>query len=829
MKTRFKIVSVLVFVFGCFLLSASAVNGQTKTGELFEKALYMEEVKGELQQAVDLYKEILKQNSPDREIAAKSLVHIGMCYEKMGQQQATEMYSDVIAKYPQQTDEVAFAKKRLSYLNAHTANLEKLAQKHLKNGNELFSRWEYESAIEEYRKAMEFNPNSLLALNAQYCIGQSWFRAGKHDLALETFQKLMEENPESNIAPVTELMIAQVEHEMKNNEKTGNDSYSIDENTIVSEQEITFRKYKTFVGKNDQITYTTGGFNMSPDCRFLVLDNTVVPVDGSDAFQLVEIEDAYRTVYSPVIKKAAFYADSAIWMVPVSPETGRATGKPEKLIEGGYKYQYNPSWSPDGNQLVFTRFDDEVYKDIYTISVDNGNLNPLVVSPEEEDFPVWSPLGDRIVYKKENDLWITSENGDDSKMIIENGGSNTFFSSDSKWLFHYGRENSHLYSFEKKKNYKLEIPTQIGRFASFSPNDKKMYFYKSSYDWKGGMKIVSVSGGPSFNPSAETEVLYRHSWIPDSKKILAVSNDENGNFQYKIISLTGEKPRPIEIIKENFSGTPIPITISPDLDHLMFYIEHEESGESDLYVVPFSMEEAKTTGPAKLIFEGWIGGGAYWSPDGNKIAVVHKGNIWKVNLKNGEKNQLTNTKNNENFIYCYWSPDGKMLKYFITKGINRDLYTIPENGGSPKLIFKNVNTCNWSPDEKKAVIDSENEIKIISMETGEVLKNIISTANLGVERFITITYSPDGKHLAFICDYHEDGYSKTVLYKYSFETKEITRLTDGTNNGFQYALYWSPDSKWISYLTMENVKVRPEGVLWEADFEEVKKQVVDSE
>ena len=103
MKASFKIVSVLVFVFGCFLLSASAVNGQTKTGELFEKALYMEEVKGELQQAVDLYMKILEQNPADRQVAAKSLVHIGMCYEKMGQKQAREMYSDVIAKYPQQT------------------------------------------------------------------------------------------------------------------------------------------------------------------------------------------------------------------------------------------------------------------------------------------------------------------------------------------------------------------------------------------------------------------------------------------------------------------------------------------------------------------------------------------------------------------------------------------------------------------------------------------------------------------------------------------------------------------------------------------------------
>ena len=31
----------------------------------------------------------------------------------------------------------------------------------------------------------------------------------------------------------------------------------------------------------------------------------------------------------------------------------------------------------------------------------------------------------------------------------------------------------------------------------------------------------------------------------------------------------------------------------------------------------------------------------------------------------------------------------------------------------------------------------------------------------------------------------------------------------------------SPDGKWLSYLTYEEFKVRPESTLWEADFEEI--------
>jgi Tol biopolymer transport system component len=422
---------------------------------------------------------------------------------------------------------------------------------------------------------------------------------------------------------------------------------------------------------------------------------------------------------------------------------------------------------------------------------------------------------------------MTSKNEDDSKMIIENEGKYLHFSRNCEWLYHGDNFGNNLYSFSNKENYKLEIPKQVGRFASFSTDDKKMLFYKPSYNDKWGMEIVSASGGPSFSPTDETEV-YGHQWAPDCRKIFAQSVDVKGNIQYKIISLTSEKPMSIDI-NENLNGTPFPFAISPDMSEMIFHLEYEEN-RKDLYIVPFSMETAKITGPAKLLFKDWTGGAVNvtfsWSPDGNKIALIHQGDIWTVNLKDGETKQLTNTEDHENWID--WSPDGKMIKYYITKGNNRNLYVIPGNGGNSKLIFKNLSTSIWSPDAQKAAIETDNEIKIISMETGDILEDIVSTSDLGVERFYSSArYSPDGNYLAFICDFDENGF-KTVLYKYSLKTKEITRLSESSlNNGFQYALKWSPDSKWISYLTEEDVKVRPEGVLWEADFEEVKEKLLN--
>ena len=48
---------------------------------------------------------------------------------------------------------------------------------------------------------------------------------------------------------------------------------------------------------------------------------------------------------------------------------------------------------------------------------------------------------------------------------------------------------------------------------------------------------------------------------------------------------------------------------------------------------------------------------------------------------------------------------------------------------------------------------------------------------------------------------------------------EISKVVNNDCHGSK----WSPDGKWLSYLTYEEFKVRPEGTLSEADFEEVRK------
>ncbi len=85
------------------------------------------------------------------------------------------------------------------------------AEQHFEKANELRKLANYKAAIAEYQKAISLSPNSEIAQDAQYWMGQSYFGAGQFDAALSAFQKLLDEHPTSKIVSSTKLMIERAE------------------------------------------------------------------------------------------------------------------------------------------------------------------------------------------------------------------------------------------------------------------------------------------------------------------------------------------------------------------------------------------------------------------------------------------------------------------------------------------------------------------------------------------------------------------------------------------------------------------------------------------
>ncbi len=81
--------------------------------ELFPKALQLEEVKGELEKAIELYEMIIEISQDNRQAAAKAQLQLALCYEKLGNPLAFNAFQKVINKYTDQIEIVEIARTKI--------------------------------------------------------------------------------------------------------------------------------------------------------------------------------------------------------------------------------------------------------------------------------------------------------------------------------------------------------------------------------------------------------------------------------------------------------------------------------------------------------------------------------------------------------------------------------------------------------------------------------------------------------------------------------------------------------------------------------------------
>ncbi len=121
MKAQKAAVLVLV-VFSAVL--AAAFTAARQAGEqskvLLERAIQLETVDGDLEAAIGLYKKIVTAGD-SRTIAAKALLRLGGCYEKLGLKEARNAYERLVRDFADQSEQVQAARSRLVALGRASA------------------------------------------------------------------------------------------------------------------------------------------------------------------------------------------------------------------------------------------------------------------------------------------------------------------------------------------------------------------------------------------------------------------------------------------------------------------------------------------------------------------------------------------------------------------------------------------------------------------------------------------------------------------------------------------------------------------------------------
>ncbi len=215
---------------------------------------------------------------------------------------------------------------------------------------------------------------------------------------------------------------------------------------------------------------------------------------------------------------------------------------------------YDPTWSPDGTRLLFTRYRVDSDVSIHSIDLD-GNGRRELTNGSINYTPAWSPDGSKIAFVKDPDLpqiWVMNADGSGATRLTHAKGrediSPAWSPDGTKVLFtrykSYGRRclfGGEVYVINIAGGNATNLTNTCRRRdygGRWSPDGSKIAFTRQT---KGDAQIFTMAadgtdvrrltGGPRGNDLPE--------WSPDGSKIAFISR-RDGNRELYVMNADGE-------------------------------------------------------------------------------------------------------------------------------------------------------------------------------------------------------------------------------------------------------------------------------------------------
>jgi len=255
--------------------------------------------------------------------------------------------------------------------------------------------------------------------------------------------------------------------------------------------------------------------------------------------------------------------------------------------------------------------------------------------------------------------------------------------------------------------------------------------------------------------------------------------------------------------------------LSPDAKWVLYTVKtaslKEDKNSERVWMVPAAGGVA-----IPLTAEDASSSHARWSPDGKYIAFLSarkegKTQVWLLNRLGGEAQRLTDAVQEvDNFV---WSPDGKRLVLVLRDPSPEELEAAkdkeevqPKDSGDKE---------EKSKAQKPWIIDrlqfKEDEIGYLDrrrthLYTFDLASKAVTQVTSGDYDDSEPAWSPDGRSLAFTSNRSKpdpDATYNTDIWVVAADNTDkgahLTQIT--TNPGEDGSPAWSPDGKWITYVT----------------------------
>lgn len=249
---------------------------------------------------------------------------------------------------------------------------------------------------------------------------------------------------------------------------------------------------------------------------------------GSADFKVKVIRQA---VTSPDERWLVFNAVGYLWKKRL-PD-----GKPERLT-GGNDFEFEPSFSADGKQLLYTTWNDENSGAIYKVNME-GAARPVKLTKTKGIFrtPSFSADHKKIVFIKEGGsdalgpahtsqpgIYIMSGDGGNEQLVIRRGGTPFFNATGDRIYFETG-SNSLSSCKLNGEDEKVLLKSTYGNNFRVSPDEQWIAFtdlhkaYVAAFPKTG--KTIEIGGGASGFPVklVSKDAGYNLHWSSDAKKL----------------------------------------------------------------------------------------------------------------------------------------------------------------------------------------------------------------------------------------------------------------------------------------------------------------------
>ncbi len=378
--------------------------------------------------------------------------------------------------------------------------------------------------------------------------------------------------------------------------------------------------------------------------------------------------------------------------------------------------------------------------------------------------------------------------------------------SDSKIAFTYGGD---IWTVDKAGGMATRLTSAKGNetFPRFSPDGSELAF-NGNYDGNTDIYVIAPGGGVPERITFHGMNDRLLDWHPDGKSILFANSSESGKqrfSQFYMVDKNGGMPSKLPIEHAEFGS------LSADGKHIAFtdrsrifrtWKRYKGGTAPDVWLFNLETLESEnlTNNPFNDEIPMWVGNKIYYLSDQGPL---QRFNIWVYDIDTKAHKQVTYHKEYDVHFPSHsqsemvYEAGGKIYLLNLNTEVEKevkikitsDMITIKNRKES---VEKYATDYMISPDGNRAVVAARGDIFTLPAEKG-IVTNITRSPGYA-ER--TPAWSPDGRYIAYWSD-KSGEYELTVRdMKEGAKEKKLTNL----GPGYRYQLYWSPDSKKLSFV-----------------------------